>query len=85
MSSASSGGTRPTKSDRDPRIRDLQASVVATRTALEVAQRKADDRVQALQANPNDKVAAMYRDQCRVLVENPPPRDWDSTSVLAQK
>ena len=41
--------------------------------------------MQALQANPNDKVAAMYRDQCRVLVENPPPRDWDSTSVLGQK
>jgi adenylate cyclase len=40
---------------------------------------------QALKANPADKLAAMYRDQCQVLVENPPPRDWDSTSVLAQK
>ena len=40
---------------------------------------------QALKANPGDKVAAMYRDQCQVLVVNPPPRDWDSTSVLAQK
>jgi len=40
---------------------------------------------QALKANPGDKLAGMYRDQCRVLVENPPPLDWDGISVLAQK
>ncbi len=40
---------------------------------------------QALKANPDDKLAGMYRDQCRVLVENPPSPDWDGISVLAQK
>ncbi len=40
---------------------------------------------QALKANPGDKLAAMYRDQCRVLLENPPPPDWDGTSVMAEK
>jgi adenylate cyclase len=40
---------------------------------------------QALKANPGDKLAGMYRDQCRVLVENPPSPDWDGISVLAQK
>jgi adenylate cyclase len=40
---------------------------------------------QALEANPDDKLAAMYRDQCRVLIENPPPPDWDGTSVLTTK
>jgi adenylate cyclase len=40
---------------------------------------------QALKANPGDKLAAMYRDQCRVLMEHPPPPDWDGTSVMAQK
>lgn len=40
---------------------------------------------QALKANPDDKLAGMYRDQCRTLLENAPPPDWDSTSVLAEK
>jgi adenylate cyclase len=40
---------------------------------------------QALKANSGDKLAGMYRDQCRVLVENPPPPNWDGISVLAQK
>ena len=40
---------------------------------------------QALKANPGDKVAAMYRDQCAVLIESPPPADWDGTSVLTHK
>jgi adenylate cyclase len=40
---------------------------------------------QALRANPNDKLAAMYRDQCEVLIENPPPPDWDGTSVMTTK
>jgi adenylate cyclase len=40
---------------------------------------------QALKANPGDRLAALYRDQSRVLVENPPPPDWDGTTVMAQK
>ena len=40
---------------------------------------------QALKANPDDKLAGMYRDQSRVLMESPPPADWDGTSVMAQK
>jgi len=40
---------------------------------------------QALKANPADRVSALYRDQCGVLMENPPPADWDGTSVMAQK
>jgi adenylate cyclase len=40
---------------------------------------------QALKANPGDKLAAMYHDQCRVLIESPPPPDWDGTSVMTQK
>jgi adenylate cyclase len=39
----------------------------------------------ALEANPTDRVAAMYRDQCGVLIETPPPPDWDGTSVMTQK
>jgi adenylate cyclase len=39
----------------------------------------------ALQANPGDRLAAMYRDQCAALIQNPPPPDWDGVSVLAQK
>jgi adenylate cyclase len=40
---------------------------------------------QALNANPDDKLAELYRDRCRTLMENAPPPDWDSTSVLAEK
>ncbi len=40
---------------------------------------------QALKANPGDRVAAMYRDQCGALIASPPPDDWDSVSVLAHK
>ena len=40
---------------------------------------------QALKANPSDKLAGMYRDRCLALLENGPPRDWDSTSVMAEK
>ena len=40
---------------------------------------------QALKANPGDKVAAMYRDQCGVLMAHPPPADWDGTWVMAEK
>jgi adenylate cyclase len=47
--------------------------------------RAADWFEQALRANPGDKLAGMYRDQCRVLIENPPPPDWDGTSVMAHK
>ena len=39
---------------------------------------------QALKANPGDRLAAMYRDQCALFAESP-PSDWDGISVLAQK
>jgi adenylate cyclase len=39
----------------------------------------------ALAANPGDKVAALYRDQCGALIASPPPPDWDGVSVLAHK
>jgi chromatin segregation and condensation protein Rec8/ScpA/Scc1 (kleisin family) len=50
VSSASAEGDRPTKSDRDPNTRDLEATVVAMRRALELAEREADDRLQAERA-----------------------------------
>src|SRR2546421_1885205 len=40
---------------------------------------------QALKANPADRVSALYRDQSGVLMKNPPPADWDGTSVMTQK
>src|SRR5204863_6728931 len=40
---------------------------------------------QALKANPGDNVAAMYRDHSLALKENPPPPNWDGTSVMTQK
>jgi adenylate cyclase len=40
---------------------------------------------QALKANPNDNLAGMYLDRCVALLENAPPPDWDSTSVMAEK
>jgi len=39
----------------------------------------------ALQANPDDPVARLYRDQCDAMIASPPPPDWDGVSVLAQK
>jgi adenylate cyclase len=40
---------------------------------------------QALKANPDDKVSALYRDQSVALKETPPPASWDGTSVMTQK
>lgn len=40
---------------------------------------------QALKANPDDKLAAMYREQSSLFAQSPPPTDWDGISVLAQK
>jgi adenylate cyclase len=40
---------------------------------------------QALKANPGDRLAAMYREQCASFAKSPPPSDWDGISVLAQK
>jgi len=42
-----SGGDRPTENDRDLELRALEATVVAMRDALELAQREAQDRLQA--------------------------------------
>ena len=39
---------------------------------------------QSLKANPRDRLAAMYRDQCALFAESPPSY-WDGISVLAQK
>jgi len=50
VSFASSEEDRTTENGRDRQIRDLEATVVAMREALELAQREADDRVQAVAA-----------------------------------
>jgi adenylate cyclase len=39
----------------------------------------------ALEANPGDRVAALYREQCAALIESPPPPGWDAVSVMAHK
>jgi FtsZ-binding cell division protein ZapB len=44
---ASSDNDRPTDNERELRIRDLEATAIAMRDALELAQREADERVQA--------------------------------------
>jgi adenylate cyclase len=38
-----------------------------------------------LQANPDDPVARLYRDQCDAMIANPPPPDWDAVSVMTHK
>jgi adenylate cyclase len=40
---------------------------------------------QALKANPDDTLSAMYRDQCGEFLETPPPPDWDGISVMTEK
>jgi len=47
VSLASSEDDRPTENERDLRIRDLEATAIAMREALELARREADDRLQA--------------------------------------
>ena len=47
MSRASFEEDRPTENERDLRIRDLEATAIAMREALELAQREANDRLQA--------------------------------------
>jgi adenylate cyclase len=39
----------------------------------------------ALKANPDDRLAGLYRDKARMLVDSPPPPGWDGTSVLLEK
>ena len=41
--------------------------------------------MRALQANPDDPVARLYRDQSETMIARPPPPDWDGISVLAHK
>ena len=50
MPLASSEGDRQVENERDLRIRDLEATAVAMREALELARRDADDRLQAANA-----------------------------------
>ena len=50
MSRASFEEDRPTENERDLRIRDLEATAIAMREALELAEREADDRLQAANA-----------------------------------
>ena len=69
---------------------NLMDAVGAFKEGLSLYREASFDRAgewfeQALKANPGDKLAGMYRDQCRVLIENPPPPDWDGTSVMAHK
>jgi adenylate cyclase len=39
----------------------------------------------ALDANPGDKVSSLYLDRCRLLLESPPPADWDVVWVMSEK
>jgi adenylate cyclase len=39
----------------------------------------------ALDANPGDKVSSLYVDRCRLLLESPPPADWDGVWVMSEK
>ena len=40
---------------------------------------------QALTANPDDAVAALYVERCRAFVESPPGADWDGTWLMTDK
>jgi adenylate cyclase len=39
----------------------------------------------ALDANPGDKVSSLYVDRCRLLLESPPPPEWDGVWVMSEK
>jgi len=38
-----------------------------------------------LEANPKDKVAALYAGRCKKLIENAPPPEWDAINNLTEK
>jgi adenylate cyclase len=39
----------------------------------------------ALAANPGDSVSSLYLDRCRLLIETPPPAEWDGVWVMSEK
>lgn len=63
MVSTPSGGKRPIANDRDLAARDLEATVLAMREALELVQREAQDRLQATLAQ-----AAAEAEQLRGMI-----------------
>jgi hypothetical protein len=54
---------RSTENGRDRQVRDLEAAVLAMREALELAQREADDRLQAATAQ-----ASAEADQLKEMI-----------------
>jgi len=63
VSFASSEEDRTTENERDRQIRDLEATVVAMRDALELAQHEADERLQAAAAQ-----ASAEAEQLRAMI-----------------
>jgi adenylate cyclase len=39
----------------------------------------------ALDANPGDDVSSLYLERCRLLLESPPPTEWDGVWVMSEK
>lgn len=39
----------------------------------------------ALLADPNDGPSKVYADRCRLLIQTPPPEDWDGVFVMKTK
>ena len=63
MSFASSEEDRTAENERDRQIRDLEATMVAMRDALELAQREAGDQLQAAGAQ-----ASAEADQLKAMI-----------------
>jgi adenylate cyclase len=39
----------------------------------------------ALDANPGDDVSSLYLERCRLLLESPPPTEWDGVWLMSEK
>lgn len=39
----------------------------------------------ALEIDPEDGPSQVYRDRCRLYIENPPDEDWDGVFVMTTK
>ncbi len=48
-------------------------------------ERAADWFQKALDANPGDDVSSLYLERCRLLLESPPPTEWDGVWVMSEK
>ena len=40
---------------------------------------------QALEANPGDKLAGIYVERCRTMLDEPVPSEWDGVWVMSEK